>query len=146
MRINDDEKMRGSFCLRVYRHGVLIEEVVEHNLIVDIAKISLARLVSGEGAGRQITKIAFGTNGATPVPSDSAITGAYTKAVDSHRYPVNGQVEFSWSLAASEANGKKIREFGLLSDDGSLFARKTRTEPIAKENDITIDGQWTIVF
>ena len=38
-----------------------------------------------------------------------------------------------------------IVEYGLLCDDDSLFARKTR-EAIYKANDIAVDGEWSIIF
>jgi hypothetical protein len=46
----------------------------------------------------------------------------------------------------SEANGMAIREFGLLTANGTLFARRIRANPIYKESDISIEGEWIIIF
>jgi len=39
-----------------------------------------------------------------------------------------------------------INEFGLLTSDGTLFARKNRNTPINKDSDIALEGQWIIYF
>jgi hypothetical protein len=57
-------------------------------------------------------------------------------------------------LGTTEANGMAILEFGLMSDDGTLFSRRIREDengtpvnkPINKESDISIIGQWIIIF
>jgi hypothetical protein len=131
--------------VQVYRHGALIDEFEDDNLIVNGARDALAQLIGGDGAGKTVAQIGFGTSGDGPSPDDAALTGAYVKNLSGRTYPAPGQVEFSWSLATSEANGKAIREFGLICTDGSLFSRKVRGV-IEKENDISLSGTWTITF
>jgi hypothetical protein len=41
-------------------------------------------------------------------------------------YPAPGQARFKWSIAANEANGKAVKEFGLLCAGGTLFARTAK--------------------
>jgi hypothetical protein len=77
---------------------------------------------------------------------DTALTSPYVKNLAGAAYPQEGQVSFSWNLTTSEANGKAIMEFGLLTADGKLFCRRTRTTPINKESDISLEGTWTIIF
>jgi len=60
-------------------------------------------------------------------------------------YPATGEACFAFTIGAGEANGKSIREFGLLCSDGTLFARRTRGV-IEKADDIEITGTWTIKF
>jgi hypothetical protein len=138
--------MRGEFRLWVYRRGILIEEYEDHNLIVNGARTVMAHLVAGDTSGKSINRIAFGTNGAAPSPSNTAITSPFTKAVTGFSYPAAGQVQIDWMLLVSEANGKAIMEFGLLCSDGTLFARKNRTRAIEKDSDISLEGQWIITF
>jgi hypothetical protein len=138
--------MQGDFYLWIYRRGVLIEAYDEHNLIVNGARTVMAHLVAGDGSGKPINRIAFGTNGAVPSPSNTTITAAFTKAVTGVTYPAVGQVQINWNLLISEANGKGIMEFGLLCSDGTLFARKTRVKAIEKDSDISLEGQWIITF
>ncbi len=142
----DTVALRGHFRMKVYRRGELIDEYEDHNLIVNAARSAMARLIAGDGTGKNINRIAFGTNASTPAPGDTAITSAYSKAVQGFSYPAPGQVEISWNLLVTEANGKSISEFGLLCSDGTLFARKSRTKPIEKDSDISIEGQWLIIF
>jgi len=138
--------LRGIFEMKVYKSGKLIEEVVDENLIVNVAKEQMARLVSGEPLNRHISLIAFGTSNVDPAPTDTVITGQWSKSVLGYSFPVSGRVRFNWVLNVSENNGMAIREFGLLTADGKLFARKTRTNPLNKESDISIEGSWTIIF
>jgi hypothetical protein len=138
--------MHGQFRLKVYRKGKLIETYEDHNLIVDGAKAALALMLAGQGDGKNVTSIAFGTRGDVPVPEDTEITEPFTKAVTSISFPATGQVQFNWNLLTTEANGKAILEFGLLLADGTLFARKTRAEPINKDSDIALEGQWLITL
>jgi hypothetical protein len=145
IREHENVPVRGDFRMRVYRRGKLIEDYGGHNLIVDGARPAMARLIAGDIGGR-IAAIAFGTKGGTPTPEDTEITGAFSKAITGFSYPAPGQVEVAWNLSVSEANGLAIVEFGLCCADGALFARKTRENPILKADDISIDGQWLIIF
>lgn len=145
MTTTEQVTLRGDFLLRIYRNGELLEEQHEPNLIVNLAKDAMARLIGGDGSGKQIANIGFGTNGVGPSPDDISLTGSYSKPVSSVTYPSTGQAAFAWTLGTSEANGKAITELGLLCEDGTLFSRKTRGA-INKEADLSLDGVWTIIF
>ena len=145
MNITDETALRGEFVLPVYRKGKLIEEYVDKNMIMNVAKDAMARLIGGDGINKQITHIGFGTNGVGPNPNDTALTSAYSKPITAVTYPATGQAAFAWTLGTSEANGKAITELGLLCEDGTLFSRKTRGA-INKEADLSLDGVWTIIF
>jgi len=136
--------MSGCFRMRVYRKGKLIEQYEDKNLIVNGARQAAAQLIAGSGSGKHIAKIAFGTNGNIPTPDDTEITAPFVKNLSGVTYPVLGRAEFAWKLLASEANGKAIIEFGLLCEDGTLWARKVREEAIPKGPDIALEGEWLI--
>jgi hypothetical protein len=146
MKVIEHTGMRGLFTLRMYRRGRLLETYRDNNLIVDGAREIAAQLISGLGAGRTITSIAFGTNGSLPLSEDTAITEPYTKAIESVSYPALGQVEFHWDLLTTEANGKDIFEFGLVCGDGTLYARKVRDNAFPKIADFALEGEWIIIF
>jgi hypothetical protein len=76
------------------------------------------------------------------------ITDPFTKDISGYSFPAMGRVQFDWGLTVYDANGKAIREFGLITEDGTLFSRRTREngKPINKESDISMMGQWTIIF
>lgn len=134
--------------LKVFRRGVLAPElcVDEKNLIVDGSKSLLAHLLGGDVTNRSITTIGFGTSGSAPSGSDTALTGAFTKAIDAHSYPLTNTVEFDFSLASGENNGMAILEFGLITAGSVLFARKNRSVALNKDSTISFSGAWTITF
>jgi hypothetical protein len=146
IRFKDRDCLHGCFRIRIYRGGILVEKYEDPNLIVNGAKTAMTRLIAGAAAGKNINRIALGTNGNMPTPNDAAITAPVIKTISGVLYPANNQVEFDWSLATTEANGKAISEFGLLCADGTLFARKARAKPLNKESDISIEGEWIIIF
>lgn len=145
MNIRDDAVFKGLFEVRIYKGERLLEEYRDENMIMNLAKDALAKLIAGAGAGKVITKIGFGTNGSGPTPDDAALTTSFSKAIATITYPVPGQAKFGWNLATTEANGMLIKEFGLICSDNTLFARKTRGG-IDKASDISLDGSWTIIF
>ena len=145
MKLTDDFDMRGDFELKIYRKGVLVEHVREENLILKRAKVLMAHAAKDEAGGVFINRIAFGTSRTPSDPDDTALTSAYVQNIVSHPYPASGQIKFDWTLSTAEANGKTIREFGLMLSDGSLFARKVRGA-IEKDDDISLVGSWTIKF
>jgi hypothetical protein len=138
--------LRGVFEFDVIKDGSVIKHVRDENLIVDGARAQRARLIGGDGTNRQITKIAFGTNGTAADVTDTEITDAFEKAIFGHTYPEAGRVKFDWGLAASENNGQAIMEFGLLCADGTLFARFVLDEPINKQEIFALQGSWEIIF
>jgi hypothetical protein len=150
VELKDTVSLSGIFTMNVYKgegeNRKLIETFEDHNLIVNLARVSMAHLIAGDVTQRSMLSIAFGTNGNTPTVDDTAITNPYVKNLGGATYPQAGQVRFAWNLTTSEANGKAIMEFGLLTADGNLFCRRTRTTPINKESDISLEGTWTIIF
>jgi hypothetical protein len=144
----DYQQMQGVLHYKIFKNGILIEEVEEKNLIVTAGRTQMAHLLAGDLTGKQIAKILFGTNGVAPTLADTKITNPYTKSISDFLYPASGQVQFNWSLGALEANGKAILEFGLICTDTTLFSRRVREsgKPINKESDISLEGNWTIIF
>jgi hypothetical protein len=145
-RFVEQTPLKGTLRYTIFKNGVPIERFEDSNLIVNGARIQMAHLIAGDVSGRSIAYISVGTNGNAPAVNDEIITGAFTKEVDGFEYPANGQVQINWKLLVSEANGMAIREFGLLTADGALFARRIRENPIYKESDISIEGEWIIIF
>lgn len=138
--------LAGVISVDVYQRGVLVDQFVERNLIVDNAKLILSRLLGSGASGKVITQIGFGTSGAAPASSNTGLTGAYLRALSSPTYPATNQVRFPFTLGTSEANGMAILEFGLYSADSTLFSRRTRGTAINKDNTISLTGTWTISF
>lgn len=141
------DNLKGRFELNIIcaHTGKILEHYVDPNLVVNNGRQSVMQLLGSGDTDKQLTKIAFGTNGTAPAGSDTAITGAFTKALGTVSYPTISSVQFDWTLGASEANGMNLVEFGLLCDDTTLFARKVRAL-IVKNSDIILNGNWRISF
>lgn len=139
--------LRGEFSITLKdKDGNTVFTYTDHNMIVTGAKRALCQLLSNPGAdGKTITQIGFGRSNITPTPNDTSLTGAYTKQIDSYMYPDNSRVAFKWSLDYDECNGMNIVEFGLITADNTLFARKVRGA-IAKDSDLRLEGEWIIRF
>ncbi len=139
--------LKGRFELNVInaKTGKILENYVDENLVVNGGRTAVMRLLGAAESGKQLTKLAVGTNGTQPVGTNTAITGSFVKALGTVTYPTISSVRFDWTLGSGEANGIGIREFGLLCTDNTLFARKVR-ELINKNADIILNGNWTISF
>jgi hypothetical protein len=152
MNFIDIFSAKGVLRYNVYRHTaggkILVENFEGHNLIVNGARVQMAYLTAGDVENRNVTQIAFGTSGIQPSMTDTIITNSYKKEVSGFEYPEIGQVKFNWSLGIGEANGLAILEFGLLTTNNVLYARRIREKglPIYKESDISLEGSWTIIF
>lgn len=141
------KNLKGVFVLQVIcaHTGEVLEHYEDHNLVVNNGRSAVMTLLGSASSTKQLTKLSVGTNGTAPNGADTAITGAFTKALGTVTYPTISSVKFDWSLGAGEANGIAIAEFGLLCTDNTLFARKVR-EIINKNSDIILNGNWTISF
>lgn len=135
----------GHFMLEVRRLGAVIEVVDEPNIVVALSKGIHSNLLGG-AADFQVSQIGYGAGSAPPAVGNIRLTGAYTKALDSVSYPSSGQVQFAFSLDVDEANGLSISEFGLLTAGNILYARKTRSARLVKDDTISLSGTWTITF
>lgn len=142
----DKINLTGVFVLTITdAAGNVLEQYEDKNLVVNGGRAAVMALLGAGDTDKQLTKLAVGTNPTAPTGADTAITGAFTKALGAVTYPTVSSVQFAWTLGAGEANGINIAEFGLLCDDLTLFARKVRAV-IAKNSDIILNGSWTISF
>lgn len=123
--------------------GKVVDHFSEHNLVVTLGKVNMAKLLGGDAAGKPITKVGVGTSGIIPTLSDTGLTNAFIKDIGSVSYNSSGMVTFSFEISDSEANGLTIQEFGLYDDDNNLFARKTRAS-IVKTSANMLLGIWKI--
>ncbi len=147
MQLRDDVRDRptGHFILDVFRNGRLIEHVDEPNLVVTMSKTIQANQLAGV-AGYAITQMGYGSNGTNPQLTDTVLATPFYKAFDSYSFPASNQTQFNFSLGINDANGLSLQEFGLVSTNGKLFARKVRLAALIKQSDITLSGSWVITF
>lgn len=137
----------GWMALKVWQSGVLIEDIRLSNLIVAGSKLIHAQLLGGIVAGNSVAQVGFGSNPlAAALGNTSLSVDAYIKAIDSISYPTPNQVAFAISLAAVEANGLVLAEYGLLTSSGALYSRLVRAAPLVKDASITLQSTWVITF
>lgn len=136
----------GHLTVLIYRRGELIEEWDGNNIVVAQSRAENARLFGGDVTNRSVSKIGFGTSGSPPVAGNTGLTEQFLKNVDGITYPTAYSVEFAFSLSTAEANGKAIREIGLLTGAGILIARRVRSAVLNKTSDIALSGKWRLNF
>lgn len=138
--------LKGSVFLQIWNSkGELLEEITQDNMIVNTGKQSAARLLGSADPDKRVNAIGFGTSGVAVNSSDVDLGAqVFAKALNGVTYSGTSAI-FDYSLELSEANGNTIREFGLYTDDATLFARITRNA-INKTSDIRLTGTWTITF
>lgn len=137
----------GHMALRVWRAGILIEDIRISNLIVAGSKLIHAQLLGGVVLGNSVTQVGFGSNTIAASAGNTALSvDAYIKGIDTISYPAPNQVSFAISLGAVEGNGLVLSEYGLLTDSGALYARLVRTSALVKDASIMIQSTWTISF
>lgn len=141
-------KARGVFTLKVYDgDGNLLEDFREENKVVIGGLQALTLLLSGDSSGDNlVADIGFGSNGTSPAPGDTALTDVFTKPINATSVPGLTSVGYDFSLETTENNGAEIREFGLFTAGGALFARKVRSGVINKTSDIRLEGTWYITL
>jgi hypothetical protein len=132
--------------MRVYESGKRIRDYENHNLVVNGANVALSHLVAGDFGDYYVSKIACGTSDEAADVTDTEITDAFSKATSNATFAEAGQVQFDWHLEIDENNGTEINEFGLLTEDDTLFARIVLDAPINKTAQIAVDVQWIIIF
>lgn len=125
--------------------GKILEDYEDNNLVVTLGKANTAQLLAGTTSGKKISKIAVGIGTAAPDVADTSLTTPFIKNVDGYSFPAANEVLFTWTIGTAEANGLNITEFGLLNDNGDLFARKIRSV-IVKSSAIMLVGTWKITI
>lgn len=134
-------KINGVLTLKAYKNGRLEWVKKDNNLIVSNGYISLLNALIGT-ANKYISKVQIGTNGITAVAGDTAITNPVDLTIDSTTI-TSSKLTINFSMDAATGNGTTFAEFGLILQDGGLFARKAWA-PFEKIVDLTINGTWEI--
>lgn len=142
---------RGIFTLKVFSDtGEPLDFFQDENLVTTTGREGLAQMLAGDVAlvdgPKNIQSGAFGTNPAAATLLDAALSDAVLKELTAIDYPTQNSVMFSFSLELTEGNGLAIQEFGLITGDGSLFARKVRETAINKTSVIRLEVDWQIIF
>jgi len=142
---------------------------LDHNLVVNNGRQVIANLIGGRDHTANVSsskwivsKVSFGsfdqaprfddttlspqpregfTGGENTIPINSA--GDTFKQISAVDWPQPYLVRFEIELGLEEANGYLIREMGLFTTGGDLFARKT-TVPVSKRESYGLSWLWRI--
>lgn len=153
------DKPEGHFHLDIYQYGKLIGQMDGPNLVVMGYQPILANLLAGgaDAAGFALGQIGFGSGAVAPTFGQTTLAdNAFVKPLGAATITNNAtataaatktSVAFAFTLGADEGNGVGyISEFGLLAQNGTLFARKVRAAPLQKDDSISLSGSWVLTF
>ena len=126
--------------------GALLRSEDVPNLVV-----TLGREMMAEAARSLATHVAVGTNGAAPLPGDTApLENEFRKALASTGHPTATSTRYVFEIAAGDANSLgTIREFGLVLVDGEdeyLLARRAFEAGFEKTDQVRLQCTWDITF
>lgn len=160
-------QLRGRVKVLVEENGVETVHHIKDNIIVNMARDTLCKLITAPQTNMHITQIRFGTRGhngqdilnpEAPLITDTALkdtTTTFNKDIESFQMmpaqdSVKTSVDFHISLEKNEGNatgtaGKAYTEAGLYTAAGTLFARETFPAVIKTESR-RITFIWSILF
>lgn len=136
---------------------------LSRNMVVNNGRQALAYLIGGKDPGTNnmvVTHVSWGTYDEAPRFTDTTLSPQpgvtaggeneilydgvnRRKLVSSVDWPVPFVVRFECLLGTDECNGYTLREMGLWTLSGGLFARKALV-PIVKTSDLALSFIWNI--
>lgn len=138
--------LQGIFKVKVFnRDNKLIDTLEDHNMVVLDGRNVMSILLAEVDSNKQITKIAFADDAIEEDETRSDLANKYIINLDNFEYPDNTSVKFNWSLGFGDYNTNVITNYGLYTQDETLFAMKVRPS-ITKDEYISLVGEWTILL
>lgn len=143
--MNEEVKPRVNVSVEVMdsKTGQLIKKEQTHNLVVD-AGLNLIRDAIQLGAISPMSRIGIGTSGTAVNASDTALLSEIAKYTLLSITASNKALTCQYFLDENTANGQTIRELGLFTDDGTMYARVVLGTPIEKTNLKVASITWTL--
>ncbi len=149
MRLEDKTyPVTGEIHLEVCRDKKIINQIDDHNLVVDAGRKRLAALAAGKVGSyteSYITHIGLGSGSTEESINDTKLENQQLFPLTS--VEINGRdVQCNFFIANNEAVGLSIRELGLFCTDGTMFSHRVRQGVIEKYEDIELKGYWILHF
>jgi hypothetical protein len=159
LKANDNQFLKGKFKLSLIdiNSNEVTQTIEDDNLIVNTSFDILSGLLSTADSKKKINRIALGDGGIynneilVPHPNDNELQSEkFRKTIKKVTTStiLDRAITFHFDITPHEGNGLGgviYNEAGLMSEDGTLFARKT-FENIIKSRDFLIRIEWTIKF
>jgi len=129
--------------------------ICKKNLVVDVGRQVIARIMAGEIPADPVTHFAIGTEGYNgtadpnfppndPLGTDTDLyTPVFTKAIETIEHPNIAANTYIGYITTTEQNGVLISEWALKTSTGVLFSRIT-TKPYPKSDFFSFVIRWTI--
>ena len=133
---------KGTLTLLIRKNGKVIEEIKEHNLIVDSGKVRLAQLLAGQSTAA-IKYVGIGSGEDQALATDTQLKDQQLIPITETSI-VGTTAHFDFFIGTGVADGAIIHEFGLFCADETMFSHRVRTGKIEKEADMEIKGYWEI--
>jgi hypothetical protein len=151
--------VRGDLCItaRCARTGQALQRIQIRNLIVNaglgLLPQLLAQVTGGDVSGWRIKYLHAGEGATPPVPEDLALEDTnpveLVLADDTTnkmaRTTPPCELRILVTLDDTHGNDKTLREAGLVTENGTLFARQIHA-PLTKTAAILVDYDWRIAF
>ena len=149
MRLEDTTRnVTGEIHLEIRRNNEIIEEINDHNLVVDAGRKRLASLAAGKVetyTNSYISHIGLGSGSTLETVNDTELENQQLFPLTS--VEGNGRdVQCNFFIACNEAVGLSIHELGLFCSDGTMFSHRVRQGVIEKYEDIELNGYWILHF
>jgi len=135
--------MKGELFLMVCKRSGSVYLSYDKNLIVNTGYVAAAECLAGV-SGAEISSLGMGSSWTAPDVTDTTLQNIVTVPLTSVTYPEPGSVRFNFEVGYDDANGLTIFEFGLVTADGRLFSRVTRSDYIEKSDEVMLVGYWQI--
>jgi hypothetical protein len=123
------------------------------NMLVDQCRQIIAFAMGGRSNNDHIVSFSMGTGITPPKVTDTSLEsalpfsdGRYFKGIESLTYIGPFMLRVAFTLGINDGSGYNISEFGLLSGDNVLIARKVRSVAINKTTDFSPTLTWRIRF
>jgi hypothetical protein len=143
--MQENLKSRVNVLVSVYdaKSGTLISTQQTHNLVVN-SGLNLLRDALDTGTISPLTRIGFGAS-ATPVtPTNTSLFDEIFRTNITAKIPGHKTLTCQYFLDETTANGQTLKEVGLFTTDGTLYARVLLNTPIPKTELIVATFSWTL--
>jgi len=111
MKLQDNTDLRGEFSIKAYKKDGSVEVYSDKNLIMDDARVNMAKLIGGLTLGTPINKIVLGTKGhVDPNIIDYKLVGEHN-FISSRQFIFSEDIAADGALGAPSADGSTIPNF-----------------------------------
>ena len=153
MDINFQENIcpRGEVDFKIFKNGILYDEIHLNNQILNIGKSLLMNSLVGADLGNKIVGIiGIGDSDTANDVTMLDLQGIsnFKKDIDSYTFPNYNEVKINFSIGTSEGNGINVKEFGLFSADNTTIFNRViwGGSSFVKTVDFTLVGSFLITI